>query len=111
MRQAIFKQEQKRKNKAQVVALRNEMRAFKRHYEADWKKDLPQLSNRINMEIIKVSDNYVLVYVYDARRKSYPNEDNFNRYKWIRVGSHFAFNNVWDMVNTVAINVRDAENF
>lgn len=111
MRQAIFKQEQKRKDKAQVVALRDEMRAFKRHYEADWKKDLPQLSNRINMEMMMVKGDYVLVYVYDARRKNYSNEDKFNRYKWIRAGSHFAFCNVWDMVNTVAINVRDAENF
>ena len=111
MRQAIFKQEQKRKDKAQVVALRNEMRAFKRYYEADWKKDLPQLSNRINMEMMMVKGDYVLVYVYDARRKNYPNEDKFNRYKWIRAGSRFSFSNVWDMVNTVAINVRDAENF
>lgn len=111
MRQAIFKQEQKRKDKAQVVALRNEMRAFKRHYEADWKKNLPQLSNRINMEMMMVKGDYVLVYVYDARRKNYPNEDKFNRYKWIRAGSRFSFSNVWDMVNTVAINVRDAENF
>ena len=47
----------------------------------------------------------------DDITKTHPNEDNFNRYKWIRAGSHFAFNNVWDMVNTVAINVRDAENF
>lgn len=100
--------------KKNMKALRNRVRAFIKHCDADFSHTeyLKPLANRIGIRFVRwnPASSEVLVYFYDKKNPDSYKDYSF-AYRWIYYRGHFAFSNVWENANELCMHIRQDENF